>query len=144
VHLTGDRAESSPPEVGAPPLQLGVLGQTRVFWRPRPDLSDQPSDPDHPDSEHAGAVREISAAFQPRTRELLVYLARTDSLYFTMTVFATVGFGDISATSEVARIAVMAQMILDLLVLGLLVKVFLNAVELGREQQAPKQDTGPA
>jgi hypothetical protein len=35
-------------------------------------------------------------------------------------------------------------MILDLLVLGLLVKVFLNAVELGREQQAPQQDTGPA
>jgi hypothetical protein len=35
----------------------------------------------------------------------------------------------------------MAQMILDLLVLGLLVKVFLNAVQLGREQQAPQQDT---
>ena len=71
-------------------------------------------------------------------------LTRTDSLYFTITIFATVGFGDISATSQVARIAVMAQMILDLLVLGLLVKVFLNAVELGREQQAPQQDTGPA
>jgi hypothetical protein len=37
----------------------------------------------------------------------------------------------------------MAQMILDLLVLGLLVKVFLNAVQLGREQQAPQQDTEP-
>ena len=70
-------------------------------------------------------------------------LTRTDSLYFTITVFATVGFGDISATSQVARIAVMAQMILDLLVLGLLVKVFLNAVQLGREQQAPQQETEP-
>ena len=70
-------------------------------------------------------------------------LTRTDSLYFTITVFATVGFGDISATSQAARIAVMAQMILDLLVLGLLVKVFLNAVQLGREQQAPQQDTEP-
>ena len=59
-------------------------------------------------------------------------LTRTDSLYFTITVFATVGFGDISATSQVARMAVMVQMILDLLVLGLLVKVFLNAVEKGR------------
>jgi ion channel len=68
-------------------------------------------------------------------------LTRTDSPYFTITIFATVGLGDISATSQVARIAVMAQMILDLLVLGLLVKVFLNAVQLGREQQAPKQDT---
>jgi ion channel len=70
-------------------------------------------------------------------------LTRTDALYFTITVFATVGFGDISATSQVGRIAVMAQMILDLLVLGLLVKVFLNAVQLGREQQAPQQDTEP-
>jgi voltage-gated potassium channel len=71
-------------------------------------------------------------------------LTRTDSLYFTITVFATVGFGDISATSQVARIAVMAQMILDLLVLGLLVKVFLNAVQLGREQHAPQRDTDPS
>jgi voltage-gated potassium channel len=71
-------------------------------------------------------------------------LTRTDSLYFTITVFATVGFGDISATSQAARIAVMAQMILDLLVLGLLVKVFLNAVQLGREQHAPQRGTDPS
>ena len=70
-------------------------------------------------------------------------LSRTDSLYFTITVFATVGFGDISATSQVARIAVMTQMILDLLVLGLLVRVFLNAVQVGQEQQAPMRDTEP-
>ena len=59
-------------------------------------------------------------------------LTRTDSLYFTVTVFATVGFGDIAATSQVARVAVIAQMILDLLVLGLVVKVFLGAVETGK------------
>jgi voltage-gated potassium channel len=61
-------------------------------------------------------------------------LTRTDSMYFTVTVFATVGFGDISAASQAARVAVMAQMILDLLVLGLVVKVFLGAVEIGRRQ----------
>jgi hypothetical protein len=66
-------------------------------------------------------------------------LTRTDALYFTITVFATVGFGDISATSQVGRVVVMAQMILDLLVLGLLVRVFLGAVQLGREHHAPKQ-----
>ena len=71
-------------------------------------------------------------------------LTRTDSLYFTITVFATVGFGDISATSQAGRVAVMVQMILDLLVLGLLVRVFLNAAQLGREQQAPKQRTKPS
>ena len=31
-------------------------------------------------------------------------LTRTDSLYFTVTVFATVGFGDIAAISQVARV----------------------------------------
>jgi hypothetical protein len=30
-------------------------------------------------------------------------LTRTDTLYFTVTVFATVGFGDITAVSEAAR-----------------------------------------
>ena len=67
-------------------------------------------------------------------------LTRTDSLYFTVTVFATVGFGDIAATSPVARVAVIAQMILDLLVLGLVVKVFIGAVEIGRGLRTPRQD----
>jgi voltage-gated potassium channel len=67
-------------------------------------------------------------------------LTRTDSLYFTVTVFATVGFGDIAATSQVARVAVIAQMILDLLVLGLVVKVFVGAVEIGRGLRTPRQD----
>ena len=68
-------------------------------------------------------------------------LTRTDSLYFTVTVFATVGFGDITATSQVARVAVIAQMILDLLVLGLVVKVFVGAVETGRELHRTRQDS---
>jgi voltage-gated potassium channel len=67
-------------------------------------------------------------------------LTRTDSLYFTVTVFATVGFGDIAATSQVARVAVIAQMILDLLLLGLVVKVFVGAVEIGRGLRTPRQD----
>jgi hypothetical protein len=60
-------------------------------------------------------------------------LTRTDTLYFTVTVFATVGFGDISPVSQAARLLVIAQMILDLLVLGLGIKVFLGAVQRGRE-----------
>ncbi len=46
-------------------------------------------------------------------------LTRTDARYFTVTIFSTVGFGDITATSQGARLVVTAQMILDLLVLGL-------------------------
>jgi hypothetical protein len=61
-------------------------------------------------------------------------LTRTDTLYFTVTVFATVGFGDISPASQAARLLVIAQMILDLLVLGLGIKVFLGAVQRGRDR----------
>jgi voltage-gated potassium channel len=68
-------------------------------------------------------------------------LTRTDSLYFTVTVFATVGFGDITATSRAARVVVIAQMILDLLVLGLVVKVFVGAVGLGRGLGTTRQDS---
>jgi hypothetical protein len=56
-------------------------------------------------------------------------LTRIDALYFTVTVFATVGFGDISATSQVARGLVTAQMVLDLLVLGLGIRVIVAAVQ---------------
>ena len=56
-------------------------------------------------------------------------LSRTDGLYFTVTVFATVGFGDITATSQLARSLVTVQMLLDLAVLGLLIRVFFGAVQ---------------
>jgi voltage-gated potassium channel len=68
-------------------------------------------------------------------------LTRTDALYFTVTVFSTVGFGDITPLSQGARLVVTAQMMLDLLVLGLGIRVFVGAVQLGR-QQAPAV-TGP-
>jgi voltage-gated potassium channel len=60
-------------------------------------------------------------------------LTRTDSLYFTVTVFATVGFGDITAVSQTARLAVTVQMILDLLILGLGIQVFIGAVRRARQ-----------
>lgn len=56
-------------------------------------------------------------------------LTRTDGLYFTVTVFATVGFGDITATSQLTRGLVTVQMLLDLVVLGLLIRVFFGAVQ---------------
>jgi voltage-gated potassium channel len=72
------------------------------------------------------------------------HLTRTDSLYFTVTVFATVGFGDITATSQSARLVVTAQMILDLLVLGLGIRVFIGAVRLARQAHPdPAPDTSP-
>ena len=56
-------------------------------------------------------------------------LSRTDALYFSSTVFTTVGFGDITAKSEAARLVVTAQMWLDLVFLGLVVQVVTQAIK---------------
>lgn len=67
-------------------------------------------------------------------------LTRTDALYFTITTFATVGFGDIAPTSQVARRIVTGQMVLDLLILGFGIRVFVGAVQRSRQQHG--SDTG--
>ena len=59
-------------------------------------------------------------------------LSRSDALYFTVTIFATVGFGDISAQAETARLVVTVQMLLDLVILGLGIQVILGAVKRGK------------
>jgi hypothetical protein len=60
-------------------------------------------------------------------------LTHTDALYFTMTTFATVGFGDITAKSEGARLLVTGQMAVDLVIIGIGVKIILGAVTRGRQ-----------
>jgi voltage-gated potassium channel len=56
-------------------------------------------------------------------------LTRIAALYFTVTVFATVGFGDIVATTDAARMLVVLQMLADLVLIGLIAKVLLGAVQ---------------
>jgi voltage-gated potassium channel len=59
-------------------------------------------------------------------------LSKLDALYFTVTVFTTVGFGDIVAAAPPARVAVMVQMLADLIVLGVGVRVLTGAVREAR------------
>jgi hypothetical protein len=67
-------------------------------------------------------------------------LTRTSALYFSVTVFSTVGFGDIVAKTDPARLVVTAQMLLDVILLGFGVRVFVGAVNLARERRgAPAQ-----
>jgi Ion channel len=70
-------------------------------------------------------------------------LTRTDSLYFVVTVFATVGFGDITAVSETARVLVTVQMLGDLVLIGLVVRAFLAAVDRGRLSRAQEHAAPP-
>lgn len=69
-------------------------------------------------------------------------LTHTDALYFTVTVFTTVGFGDITAKTEGARILVTGQMVTDLIVLGIGVKIILGAVTRGRRRQPRNAGAG--
>ena len=66
-------------------------------------------------------------------------LTRTDALYFSVTVFATVGFGDITAKSETARVVLIVQMLADLALLGAGARVLLGAVRLGQQRSGTAQ-----
>ncbi|MEL7974617.1 ion channel [Isoptericola sp. F-RaC21] len=59
-------------------------------------------------------------------------LSRSDALYFTITTFATVGLGDVAPTAQGVRLLVAVQVLLDLVVLGLGIKVIIGAVRKGR------------
>ncbi|CAN5665678.1 hypothetical protein BH10ACT3_BH10ACT3_10340 [soil metagenome] len=74
-------------------------------------------------------------------------LTRLDSLYFTITVFSTVGFGDITSTGQTSRALVTVQMLLDLLVLGLGIKLITGAIQHSRRNDGrtadPTGESGP-
>jgi voltage-gated potassium channel len=66
-------------------------------------------------------------------------LNRVGSVYFAMTVFTTVGFGDIVARSQVARIIVIAQMLVDLTYVGLLARSIIEATRIGMQRRTERR-----
>jgi hypothetical protein len=60
-------------------------------------------------------------------------LNHTGALYLAITVFSTVGFGDITPQTDVARIATSIQMLLDLVVIGIVVRLLTTAAKTGLE-----------
>ncbi|ARE75501.1 MULTISPECIES: potassium channel family protein [Actinomycetes] len=73
-------------------------------------------------------------------------LTRTDALYFTITTFATVGFGDIVPTDQGSRVLVTAQMVADLILIGVIAKALVGAIKIGmhrRSSQAPGLEDEP-
>lgn len=67
-------------------------------------------------------------------------LNQVSALYFTITVFSTVGFGDITPETDPARILVAVQMLLDLVLIGLIVRSFVSAVRAGLTAGADEDD----
>lgn len=67
-------------------------------------------------------------------------LTRLDALYFTVTVFTTVGFGDITPHSQSARAVVTVQMLGNLIFLGVAVRLLSGAVQRNRQRQSGATD----
>jgi voltage-gated potassium channel len=67
-------------------------------------------------------------------------LDHTRAIYFTITVFSTVGFGDITPRTDLARIVVSIQMLLDLVIIGAVVRMLLNAAQAGLARARDSSD----
>ncbi len=61
-------------------------------------------------------------------------LDHTSALYFTITIFSTVGFGDITPKTDPARIVVSVQMLLDLVIIGVVVRLLFNVAKTSLER----------
>jgi voltage-gated potassium channel len=72
-------------------------------------------------------------------------LSRLDAAYYTVTIFSTVGFGDITPVTPVARTATMVQMVGDVVLVGLVAQVIVGAMRQGiRRQGAEAEDDSGA
>ncbi|MGM1061416.1 ion channel [Saccharothrix sp. Mg75] len=79
----------------------------------------------------AGCYHLLSAADRAAFTEPL---DRVDAVYFAVTVFATVGFGDIAPVTTTARVVVTAQMCGDVLLVGGVARLVVHAVRTRRRQ----------
>jgi voltage-gated potassium channel len=59
-----------------------------------------------------------------------------------MTVFATVGFEDITPTTELARVLVTMQMFVNLLAVGVAARVVLGAVQVAEGRRGTPEPAG--
>ena len=69
-------------------------------------------------------------------------LTRLDALYFSVTMFATVGFGDIAPVSQAARVVTTLQMLVNVIFVGVVARVLFGAAlgdrAPGREDRQPQ------
>lgn len=72
-----------------------------------------------------------------RTRpgEIAGLQTKTDSLYFTVTTMATVGYGDVHAAGQIARVLVLVQIAFNVVFVGALVRILSGQARKRAEQR---------
>ena len=70
-------------------------------------------------------------------------MTRFDALYFTMTTFATVGFGDITPVTLPARFVTLLQIIGGLILVGVVARVLISAARFRQDRRFSNQPSVP-
>ena len=78
----------------------------------------------------------IYAALSRHGEEFADIHTKLDAVYFTITTLATVGYGDIAPTGQVARAVAIIQMVVDILVIGVAARLAMRVA--ARETEARK------
>jgi voltage-gated potassium channel len=74
---------------------------------------------------------------QANTSSFTEPITKVSAVYFTVTVLATVGFGDITPITDAARIAVTVQMVLGLTLVAVVVRFLITYAQNLRNRQTP-------
>jgi voltage-gated potassium channel len=71
------------------------------------------------------------------------HLSRIDAMYYTVSTTCTVGFGDVTAETNAARILVTLQMLFDLALIAILVRLVILATRAGLYRRTVGAEPGP-
>jgi ACR3 family arsenite efflux pump ArsB len=71
-------------------------------------------------------------------------MSHMKALYFTVTVFSTVGFGDITPKTDLAQLVVTVQMIADLAVIAIVVRLILGVASRSVDERRKPDTEAPS
>jgi len=78
----------------------------------------------------------IYAALSRHGEEFTDIHTKLDAVYFTVTTVATVGYGDLAPSGQIARAVAIIQMVVDILVIGVAARLAMRVA--ARETEARK------
>jgi len=78
----------------------------------------------------------VYAALSRHGGEFDAIHTKLDAIYFTVTTLATVGYGDLAPSGQLARAVAVTQMIVDILVVGVAARLAMRVAD--REEEARK------